>query len=113
MRPKIKILLELYELQYGALVDVECLIAGLKRLPGDMRLESRLVQISKGIPPMKIEMTVSQRLEGLERDKKILDVRLESYKEQLDAIPGGKKALKDWEDGKLEPKTQSSVQEEK
>lgn len=105
MKPRIKILLELYELQYGALIDVECLIAGLKRLPGDMRLEAKLIQIAKGIPPAKIEVTVSQRLEELERDKKILDVRLESYKEQLDIIPGGKKALKDWHDGKLESKT--------
>lgn len=104
MKPKIKILLELYESQLLVLTDVECMIEALKRLPEDMKLQSRLVQIAQGLPPVKIDGTVGDRIRDLERDKKVLDVRLEEYKKQLSAIPGGAEEFNNWEDGKLESK---------
>lgn len=96
MQNKINILLDLYGSYYPTLIDTEILLKALKNLPPEMELESKFAGMDLGLPPMKIKKTVGERIQELERQQKTLVARVEAIKEELEAIPGGAEALKNW-----------------
>lgn len=94
MENKIKILLDLYGTYYPSLMDTTILLKALKKLPENLQLEPKLMKTALGIAP--VEKRVSERIIELERDQKVLLARINAIEEELESIPGGKEALKDW-----------------
>jgi len=100
MQIRNKILLDLYASYYPQLLDTEVLLEALKRLPANMELEPKFSRSGPGLPPTISRKNVGERIKELERDQKILAVRVEAIQKELEKTPEGKEALKNWKDGK-------------
>jgi len=95
---KIEFLLNEYSNFWMGMIRTEGLLKALKKLPGEMTLEkNQLVPSGPGLPPTMKNKIVKDRIEEVERDHKVLTARLESTKEMLEEMPGGKEALKKWQ----------------
>jgi len=94
---KIEFLLNEYSNFWMGMIRTGSLLKALKKLPEDMILEkNQIVPSGPGLPPTMKNKIVKDRIEEVERDNKILTVRLEAVKEELEKIPGGKDALDKW-----------------
>jgi len=94
---RIKILLSEYSNFYLGVIRIEGLLKALKKLPEDMILQKdEIISSGPGLPPIMRDKTIKIRLEEVERDHKVIIVRLQVTKEMLEAEPGGKEALEKW-----------------
>jgi len=91
---KIAFHLSEYSNFWMGIIRTSVLLGALKRLPEGMILKKTEIP---GLPPnMQQVKTVRERIEEVDRDNKILTARLETTKEELEKIPGGKAELKKW-----------------
>jgi len=68
---------------YPALEISKLVLEALKKLPPDLQLEPRIEKSMMGMP-IREEITVAKRIEELERDIKVLKVRVEIIKRELE-----------------------------
>ena len=68
---------------YSALEISKLVLETLKKLPPDLQLEPRIEKSMMGMP-VKEEMTIGRRIEELKRDIKVLGVRVEIIKRELE-----------------------------
>ena len=80
---RLKILEGQYNDLYPALEINKLILEALKTLPPDLQLEPRIEKSMMGMP-IREEITVAKRIEELERDIKVLKVRVEIIKRELE-----------------------------
>ena len=68
---------------YPVLEISKLVLEALKKLPPDLQLEPRIEKSMMGMP-VKEEMTIGRRIEELKRDIKVLGVRVEIIKRELE-----------------------------
>jgi len=81
---RLKILEDLYNTYYPRLIDSQVLLEALKKLPPEMKLEPEIRSAGPGLPPIRIERIVSDRIKELEDDIQILTARVESIKTAME-----------------------------
>ena len=77
---RLKILEDLYNTYYPRLVESQLLLEALEKLPPDMKLEPEIKSIGPGIPPVRIERTVGDRVKELKEDILVLAERVKAIK---------------------------------
>jgi len=80
---RLEILERQYNDLYPALEVSKLVLEALKKLPPDLKLEPRIEKSMMGMP-IREEITVAKRIEELERDIKVLKVRVEIIKRELE-----------------------------
>ncbi len=84
---KAKVLEDLYDRYYRGLVDTTTLIEALKTFPGDYVLEAGDMKLMERLPPVRVGNTTADRIMELEKDKDILQRRVDSIKAEYDKLP--------------------------
>ena len=80
---RLEILERQYNDLYPALEVSKLVLEALKTLPPDLQLGAKIEQSVMGMP-IREEITVAKRIEELERDIKVLKVRVEIIKRELE-----------------------------
>jgi len=75
---RLKILEDLYNTYYPRLVDSQVLLEALKKLPAETKLDPEIRSVGLGLPPVRIERTVGDRIKELENDIQILNERVKA-----------------------------------
>ncbi len=94
---KLKILKDLYSTYYYQLVDTEILFEGLRGLSSDDLIEVKIRSLGPGIPPVREEIKVGDRLKQIEVDRKFLVARVGVLRKAMIEIVGTQEKFEELE----------------
>lgn len=94
---KLKILKDLYALYYYNLIDTGILVKALKTLPADELVEIKITSLGQGIPAMREEIKVADRLKKLQVDEKFLIARVGALREAMIELVGSQEKFEELE----------------